>query len=399
MRICLFTDTLADVNGVSRFIQNVAAQALRAGRDLHVLTSTRFACPDQPNIHNFAPVYSRPMPGYANLDAALPPARAVLRRASALAPDAVHVSTPGAVGLLGLWFARREKLPVLGVYHTDFPAYIDHLFGDEAFTWLTAAWMRFVYKRFARIFTRSDDYARSLVSLGIDRSRLLRLLPGIDTDVFHPRWRDPGVWGRLGVDGEAVKVLYVGRVSVEKNLPVLAKVWPRARRECLRRGVRAQLVVVGDGPYRLEMEAELGVEGAVFLGFRFGQELSAIYASSDVFVFPSVTDTLGQVVMESQSAGLPVVVTDRGGPAEVVEHGKTGFVLPASDHGAWVRVLADLASDAGLRRRMGASAHEKIRPLSIRHSFEHFWSVHAEALGSSRGGAEGVRTGAAAGAG
>lgn len=373
MRVCLFTDTLGDVNGVCRFIQNVADRAAASGRDLRVLTSTKFSVPDRANIVNFAPVVAAKMPRYENLELAAPPARRMLRYAAAAAPDVVHISTPGPVGLVGLAAARMLGVPVAGVYHTDFPAYIEHLFGDAAFTWAARRYMRLFYRRFAAVFTRSRDYAISLESIGLDPRRIVPLRPGIDNQAFHARHLDPSVWERLGVPAAGVKVLSVGRVSVEKNLPLLTRVWKGVRAAA---GDDARLVVVGDGPYRAQMEAELAGRGAHFLGFRHGAELSAIYASSDLFVFPSTTDTLGQVVMESQSSGLPVIVSDQGGPKEVVRDGVTGFVLPADRPGRWVDTILGLVRDPARREAMGAAGHEEMRGASIDASFEHYWGVH-----------------------
>lgn len=381
-RVCLFTDTLGDVNGVSRFIRNIAEQALKHNCTLHVLTSTRFTCPDQPNVHNPTPIYTRPMPGYATLDIVLPPNKQLHAIADRINPHVVHVSTPGPVGSVGRSYAIKRGLPILGTYHTDFPAYISHLFNDDALTWVCDQAMRRFYKPFRRVFSRSDDYAAALQRLGVDASRIDRLLPGIDTDVFNTSFRDAGgaVWKNVpGVRPGSVKALYVGRVSVEKNLPLLSRVWPAAKAACQAAGVDAQLIIVGDGPYRKPMEETLHGTDTVFAGFRYGVELSTIYASSDLFVFPSTTDTLGQVVMESQAAGLPVIVTDQGGPSEVVDDNRTGYVLPAAGHAAeerWGSTIARVLCDAQLRSAMGRAGAAKIAPMSIRHSFEHFWLVH-----------------------
>jgi len=401
MRICLFTDTLVDINGVSRFVRNVADQALSLGRDLHVITATRFECPARPNLINVAPRYARAMPGYPQLELAWPRAREMRRVANALGPDAVHVSTPGPVGTFGRRFALRRGLPLVGTYHTDFPAYIDHLFADRVLTWTCDRIMRRFYRPFDRIFTRSSDYAEALVNLGIARRRIERLLPGIDTDTFHTRFRDPSIWERIGdADGngsvpkEAVKVLYVGRVSVEKNLPLLTQAWKMLSRDFQNNTGSSplHLVVVGDGPYRAQMQAELAGLHAHFLGFRHGVELSTIYASSDLFAFPSTTDTLGQVVMEAQSAGLPVIVTDQGGPSEVVNHGpgpeQSGYVLSGDNASEWADLIRTLAADPELRRRVGDAGHRKIQPMGIRGSFQHFWAVHEGAVSEH---AEGFR--------
>lgn len=392
LRVALFTDTLGDVNGVSRFIQNVARQADETGRSLTVFTSTRFPTPQRPNIRNFAPVFAATMPGYEQLEWALPPALKMLREVDALQPDVIHVSTPGPVGCVGALAARMLRAPMIGVYHTDFPAYIDHLFDDHAYTALTTWFMRTFYSPFACLFTRSEDYTESLVKLGVTRERVVPLRPGIDTDAFHIRHADRTVWGRVEClpepDGHRartapgpVKALYVGRVSVEKNLPMLAKVWKRVAESAGRAGLAPgalELIVVGDGPYRTRMQNELaGLDApARFLGFRHGAELSAIYASSDFFIFPSLTDTLGQVVMEAQSSGLPVIVSDVGGPKEVVDHDLTGFVLGADDEDGWVSRIVQLATDAERRETMGRSAHTRMARYSITSSFEHYWAQH-----------------------
>lgn len=387
MRVSLFTDTLGDVNGVSRFIQNVAHQANQTGRDLQVITSTAMETPAWGNIFNFEPVFSTRMPGYEQLEVALPPALKMLRHLDRHQPDLIHISTPGPVGFVGYVAAKMLRVPVLGVYHTDFPAYVDRLFDDHALTWLTSSYMKAFYRPFRNVFTRSADYAESLEGMGIARDRIVRLMPGIETARFGTVHRDEGIWIRLarsrpalrGLTTAGVKVLYVGRVSVEKNLPMLTQVWKQVQRACSVAGAHADLIVVGDGPYRRQMEEELHGRRAHFLGFRHGDELSSIYATSDLFVFPSTTDTLGQVVMESQASGLPVLVTDQGGPKEVVESGVTGLVLDARDVSAWAGAIVGLVRDDTRRRSMGARAAASMKQYDIANSFEHFWKVHAQA--------------------
>lgn len=403
-RVVLVTDTLADVNGVSRFIRSVAERARARGHELHVVTSTPLECPAAPNIHNVPPRYARAMPRYPQLRLSFPHGarmRALLRE---LRPDAVHVSTPGPVGAAGRRAALRAGLPLLGTYHTDFPAYVEHLLPVPGARALCTTTMARFYRPFARVFTRSIEYGEIVAGLGVPRARIVRLLPGIDTSAFSPRFRDASgaLWnGHPSVRPGAVKALYVGRVSVEKNLPLLTRAWPAARDAARARGVDAQLLIVGDGPYRAEMERALGAGGpeardasAAFLGFRHGPELSAIYASCDLFLFPSKTDTLGQVVMEAQSAGLPVVVTDRGGPAGVVDAGSTGLVIPAdppaTEPERWSCAIVELLTDAERRRQMGAAAHAKIAPLTIDESFEHFWSEHVAAARELRAGERGA---------
>ncbi len=381
-RVLLFTDTYADVNGPSRFIQAIAAQAQATGRDLRVFTSTRMRHERRGNLANFAPRLAMKMPGYEMLDLTLPPLASVLRAAREAAPDVIHISTPGPVGLAGLLAARHVGCPTAGVYHTDFPSYVDRLFEDHVLT-LAARWgMRTFYGSFKAIFTRSEGYAKNLTEMGIHPPMLVRLKPGIDLGAFSSCFRDEQVWQRMpgpAAPGPGVvRVLYCGRVSVEKGLEMLTRAWMLAHQRLTASGVKAELVIVGDGPYRPAMEQALHGRGARFVGFRFESELSALYASSDFFVFPSVTDTLGQVVMEAQASGLGVLVTDRGGPQEMVEDGITGRVLPAQEVEAWAGAIVTLASDPQGCRAMGARAERSMSGRSLAASFEHFWSVHEE---------------------
>lgn len=383
MRVMLFTDTLGDVNGVSRFIRNAADQALVGNRNLTVITSTNFEVPDRPNIVNVRPLYATKMPKYENLELALPPTLKMLRLAREHRPDVIHISTPGSVGLVGRMAAKRLGVPVAGVYHTDFPAYIDKLFHNESLTASCEQYMRTFYRAFRAIFTRSDDYGASLAKLGMPRAVLHTLRPGIRTEEFHPRFRDEAAWSSVGSPPGTIRLVYVGRVSVEKNLPMLARVWRLADRALQSRGISAELNIIGDGPYRAQMTDDLRATRTRFLGFRYGEELSALYAGAHLFVFLSTTDTLGQVVMESQSSGLPVLVTDQGGPKEVVRDGVTGFVLPAHNDALWADRIVALATNEPLRRRMGDAAHAFMQDFSMQRSFNHFWRVH-EGLHAAR---------------
>lgn len=380
-RIALFTDTLADVNGVSRFVRAVAERA----PSVQVIASTRLECPRADNIHNVPPVYRRPMPGYPTIELAIPPARAVRNIVDRLRPDVVHVSTPGPMGWIGRRYAMKRGLPLVATYHTDFPEYIEHLFENAALTRLALAGVRWFYRPFDRVLARSRAFAQQLGGSGLRPGVVLPLRPGMDTGAFHPALRDESgaVWsGVSGARASSVKLLYAGRVSVEKNLAMLARVWPRVRATCRNAGVDAQLVIVGDGPYRAELERLLAGHDAVFAGFRAGRELSALYASSDAFIFPSVTDTLGQAVMEAQASGLAAIVSDRGGPQDIVEHRRTGYVLPlepaATAEALWGERAAELLTSPALRRSLGAAGRARVETMTIDESVAHFVELHAD---------------------
>ena len=369
LRIRLFTDTLADVNGVSRFILDTLRLARDRNLDLAAITSTRRALPADHAITNLPPLYSRPMPGYDKLDLAFPHAGAVRRQLLLDRPDLIHISTPGPVGFAAWRAARSLRIPILATYHTDFPAYADHLFSDTALTWCARHAMRAFYRHCTRVLTRSAAYARVVSSLGIPCSRITALRPGTNTQLFHPRHRDTP-------PSSTINLLYVGRVSIEKNLPLLAAAWSSAHAHLAGLGLSATLTVAGDGPFLPAMRAALAHTPTRFPGFVRGPALSRLYASSDLFLFPSATDTLGQSVLEAQASALPTLVSDIGGPREIIRHTRTGLILPAHNPRAWRAAIIALAADAPRRAAMSSAARAHAESLSIERSFDHFWTIH-----------------------
>ncbi|MEX0877047.1 MAG: glycosyltransferase family 1 protein [Phycisphaerales bacterium] len=387
LRVLKFTDTFADINGVCRFIQNIAQTAHDTGRDLTVFTSTRIqmppVCERIDNVVNFEPIYARKMPGYETLDLAIPPMIQMLRAAEEFAPDVIHISTPGPVGTTGMIAAMLMRTPIVGVYHTDFPAYIDELFDNRFCSWACRAYMGLFYRRFRFVFSRSADYANRLRAIGLREDKLVRLQAGYDDTQFDHTLRDPRIWKEHGIAGDSIKAVFCGRVSTEKNLPMLVRIWPQVRQRVREMGREIELVIIGDGPYRKQMQRELADQGAHYLGFRHGEELAALYASCDFFVFPSTTDTLGQVVMEAQASGLPVIITDQGGPKEIVhtqhDPSPTAVVLSVDDEPSWIDTIVDLATNDDQRRAMGAAGIDLMKQYTFTESFKHYWQIHEAA--------------------
>jgi glycosyltransferase involved in cell wall biosynthesis len=371
LRVGLFTDTLDDVNGVGRFLRDMAAQAQRKGYHFTVHTSTDRTKFDVPNRKNFIPLLSRPLPYYEDLKLHLPPVLEILEWADRQQFDAIHISTPGPMGLCGWLASKMLRVPLVGTYHTDFPAYIDSLTGDHRIVNGAVEYFKVLYGQMDAVFTRSRTYRFNLRDIGVADDRMLTIQPGINTEKFHPRHRDETLFARLGVK-EPRRVLYAGRVSVEKNLPLLVesfKMLAAARRD-------VALVVAGDGPYVAEMKTALKGLPAYFLGFQSDEQLAPLYASSDLFAFPSRTDTLGQVVMEAQASGLPVLVSDEGGPKEMVQDGATGVIVPGRDVQRWCNAMDNLLSDDDLRQRLARTAPQRMARFSLDRTFESFWAEH-----------------------
>lgn len=371
------TDTFGDVNGVSRTVETVARHARRQGRQLTVL-----ACRSPVEVKgveavNLRPLLEMPLPGYPDQLVSLPPVVEVVATLDRLDADEVLISTPGPLGVVVRAAARRLGLRVSGIYHTDFPAYLRHLLGAvlEAPTW---RFMRWFYGRMDRIYVRSGEYREQLAANGFDAGRLRTMPRAVDTEKFHPRHCDRAVWARHGGRPDAFRLLYVGRISKEKNLDLLLDAFDRF----LATGREAELALVGGGPYAEELRRRAAGRSEIqFTGVLRGEELSAAYAGGDLFCFPSTTDTLGNVVLEAQASGLAAVVTDRGGPKELVRDGVSGLVVDVGKEGAFLDALVRLHDDDDLRRAMGEQGREGATRLSWDGFLADLWRETAGAAG------------------
>lgn len=382
MKICLFTDTIGDLNGVSRFIQDMAEQSVLHGEELHVISSTAKYCPKMPNIHNIKPRFRIPMPFYKELDLAFPDGKKIREKVKELKPDLIHISSPGAVGYLGLKIAKEMKIPYSGTYHTDFPAYIKDNTGMEFLKRATDKMMGKFYRDFKLLFSRSHEYIDILNrDLNFNKERVKIITPGTNLQKFNAVHKNRDVWDRHGIDKESVIVLYVGRITKEKNVEFLLEVWDELMGEHKRLDVH--LVLIGEGSLKSKAE-KLADKNVSYLGPVIGEELSTLYASSDFFIFPSVTDTLGQVIMESQASGIPVIVSDEGGPKSLVDRQKpSGLIAAGNDKIEWKEAVMTLIEYRELREEMGENAATIMQNLPIEESFRGFWEGNREIFESN----------------
>jgi glycosyltransferase involved in cell wall biosynthesis len=366
LRVGLFTDTFDEVNGVGRFLQDMSEQARRAGRQLivHTCSENPRSTPDSLSRRNFVPLLSRPFPYYEQLRLNLPPLLEILEWSDRQQFDAIHVSTPGPMGLCGWIVSKMLRVPMLATYHTDFPAYAERLARDHRIIHGTAEYMKWFHGQAAAVFTRSNSYRFTLHDLGVPDEKMRTIPAGIDLAKFNP--------GARQHTGQPARLLYCGRVSVEKNLPMLVE----AFRLLNRKRADAMLVVAGDGPYLDEMKRALSGLPVQFLGLQDDAQLRELYATSDLFVFPSRTDTLGQSVMEAQACGLPAIVSNEGGPRETVEHNVTGLVMSSTDPSDWCDATSELLGNPAGLQRMSAAAIARMSRFSIEKTFDSFWEDH-----------------------
>jgi glycosyltransferase involved in cell wall biosynthesis len=364
-----FTDTFEDVNGVSWTIHQQLEQARERGKDMTVVTCGQGQ--DGPGLKTFEPVGTFTMPEYPELSVSYPPFLAMLEYCLELDPALILAATPGPVGLAALGISRILQIPIHGTYHTAFPQYVGSLTGDQGLEDLTRKYMSWFYRQMDVVYAPSRAIAKELERLGVDPSAVRVYPRGVDTARFDPAKRNGFYrpWGGTDV----LTMLYVGRISKEKDLGVLSEAFRRMRRHD---GREIRLVLVGDGPYREEMQRELAGLPAVFTGTLHGEELAQAYASADLFVFPSTTDTFGNVVLEAQASGLAVIVSDKGGPAENIDPGSTGLIVPGRDAAALARAMDALCGDTVRLRRMGAEARRFAEERSFASAFLETWEMY-----------------------
>ncbi|HWB13450.1 MAG TPA: glycosyltransferase [Pirellulales bacterium] len=371
------TDTFTDVNGVSLMIRAIAGEAASQGRELTVITSLDQEPQTEARVYNFKPVGSFGLPEYDSQKVSFPPFLEVIEYLERERFGELIVSTPGPLGLAAVAAGRLLGVPLSGIYHTDFPLYVRTLTEDEALEQLTWRYMYWFYEQMETIYVPSEVYRQQLIDNGFDPKKLHVLTRGVDLRRFTPAKRDAGFWRTRGA-GDGLKFVYVGRVSKEKNLDLLLEAFVELRRE----GADAELLVVGDGPYLEALVDHYRRADVIFTGFLEGETLAAAYASADVFVFPSTTDTFGNVVLEAQASGLPVIVSNRGGPAEIVADGESGMIFDAAEPGSLKRVMRRLLTNPDLRDRLAAGAVENASQSSWQHVLDDLWRPKRVAVAS-----------------
>ncbi|MGQ9687464.1 MAG: glycosyltransferase [Desulfobaccales bacterium] len=368
-----FTDTFTEINGVALTLKKQVEEAVRHGKAYTIISCHPEGGEMRPGIKIFPSLATVELPEYPEMKLFHPPFLDILHYCYRNDFTHLHAATPGPMGLAAWAAARLLKLPFFATYHTAIPQYAAHLTGDAGlvdFLWKYLVWF---YDQADRVFVPSHSVAAELVEKGL-RTDKLRVTPrGVDLKRFHPAKRN-GFLEKHHHLTPGFKLLYVGRVSKEKNLPLLVQTFKALSRQ----RPDFHLIVVGDGPYAGEMRQELQEAGAVFTGYLTGDDLAAVYASCDLFLFPSTTDTFGNVVLEAQASGLPVIVSDVGGPRENVLPGETGLVVPATEENL-IEAVLELTADPRKLREMGRAARRYVESRAFSDAFLATWEMYGEA--------------------
>jgi len=342
-RILWFTDTINDLNGVSVTLKNMCWAAYKHNADIKAA-----ACVDPsdrpadipPNVINLPAIYNFTMPYYENISIKFPSALESLRLIYDYEPDEIYVSTPGPVGIFGLLAAKMLGLKCTGIYHTDFAAQASHIIKDESAVSLVDSFAKWFYSLIDSIKVPTKEYIKILEERGYDSKKMSVFRRGIDSSLFSPRAGGRTVIKEYFGIKDGLNLVYSGRISQDKNLDFLLDVFS----EFLETGVKANLILLGDGPYLHGLMKRVDGQSRVFFGGSLSQQaLPALYSGCDIFVFPSTTDTFGMAVLEAQCCGLPAIVSSTGGPKELIMDVETGFVAMSNDSQDWLESIKRLA--------------------------------------------------------
>lgn len=350
-RIALFTGAYNHIaDGVSLTLNRLVAHLERSGAAVRVFAPT-VEEPAVDHAGTLVPVRSVPAPGRPEYRISLGLSRSARQELKAFRPNLFHVATPDLLGRSARKLARRWGVPLVASYHTHFSSYLKY-YGLGLLEGVLWAYLRRFYRPCQHVYVPSPSMAEVLRHRGITSG--LRLWQrGVDTSRFTPQQRSLA-WRRArGIADDEVVVTFVSRLVREKGLDVFAQVVEGLQA----RGLPCRCLVVGDGPARADLEERL--PGAVFTGYLEDEALARAYASADVFLFPSDTETFGNVTLEAMASGLPTVCADATGSSTLVDDGRTGLLAPSGNVAGFLEATAHLVTRASARYRMGRAAYRR----------------------------------------
>ena len=354
LRIGLVTETYPpEINGVALTVARWVEGLRQRGHAVH-LTRVRQHAQDQAKTQDgldHLPLPGFSLPGYPQLRAGWPASTVLLRHWQQWSPDVIHIATEGPLGYSALRAARRLEIPVSTSFHTHFEGYSRHYH----LGWLARpilAYLRHFHNQGVQTLVPTAELARQLEALGFRRTQVLAR--GVDTQLFSPKRRDPSLRARWNAAPDTVVALCVGRLAAEKNLELTIAAYAALRRQ----QPTARLVLVGDGPLTPRLQTRY--PDVVYCGMQHGEALAAHYASADLFLFPSLTETFGNVVLEAMASGLALVAFDYAAAHAMVDSGQNGWRVPCGDEAAFIAATLALAEDAALRRRLGQAARQTL---------------------------------------
>ena len=357
MRIGIVTETYPpEINGVALTVASLAQGLIAAGHDVRLVRPRQASDADDSGRIAATLVRGMSLPRYPGLQFGLPAARRLRKLWIAWRPDAIYVATEGPLGGSALRVAKTMRIPSSTGFHTRFDEFARHY----GLGWLTPtvfAWLQHFHRRAAATFVPTRALQQFLVDHGFGNVLLLRR--AVDRQLFAPERRDSMLRNTWGLATNALAVLYVGRIAPEKNLSLAV----RSFRALQQQHPDARYVWVGDGPARAALAA--ANPDFIFAGVQRGEALARHYASADLFVFPSLTETFGNVTLEALASGVPTVAFDYGAARDHL-NGACGRRVPFGDHEGFVAAVVELAGDPALRGAMRTAARASVLALDLK---------------------------------
>lgn len=354
LHIAVVSETFApEVNGVAMTLGHMVAGLHARGHRISLVRPRQSPDDGGTNAAGFRTFLVRglPIPGYSSLRFGLPAARTLRRLWQDDRPDVVQVVTEGPLGASAVGTARALGIPVVTEFHTNFHAYSHH-YGFGALERLVSLHLRRLHNRGNLTLVPSHQLGIDLLRRGYHNVRVVAR--GVDTTLFHPGRRSAELRAKWGADAGDIVVACVGRLAPEKNLDLALKAFATIKRFA----PRARMLFVGDGPSRKTLERAHPEH--IYAGMRLGADLAEHYASADMFLFPSLTETYGNVTLEAMASGLPVVAFRMAAAAELIHHGHNGMLAEPGVNASFVRSALDLITRPGIRSRVSANAAESV---------------------------------------
>ena len=331
VKICLVTETFPpEVNGVSMTLNRLVTGLVDKGHQLRVIRprQSKKDAAGKDKVFSEDLVRGIPIPGYDVLKMGLAGFNQLKSNWEWFSPDVVHIATEGPLGAQALFSALRHKIPVVSSFHTNFHTYGKH-YRLGFLTEIGLAGLRYFHNKTRLTLVPSDDVRESLATSGFKNLEIMGR--GVDAELFSPSKRDSALRRSWGVREEHPVMIYVGRIAGEKNIPLAVEAYEMLKPLC----PELKFVLVGDGPERPAIEK--AHPELIFTGMKIGEELARHYASGDFFVFPSITETFGNVVPEAMASGLAVLAYDYASPRSCISHGENGWLAPLDDSKAFLR--------------------------------------------------------------
>lgn len=361
LRLAVVTETYPpEINGVALSLARFVDGLRKRHHDIQLIRPRQVAAEQPANGHGFAEVLTSgvPIPRYPNLKMGLPAKRALIKQWTLHRPDIVHIVTEGPLGWSALQAALKLRIPVCSDFRTNFHTYSLHY----GIGWLKRPIVDYLRKFHNHTLLTMVPTEHMRAELAASGFRNLRVVArGVDTQLFNPGRRSEALRQLWKVTPDVPVVVHVGRLAAEKNLTALTEAFAAIRAQ----QPKARLLLVGDGPERKALGARL--PDAIFAGTRRGEDLAAHYASADLFLFPSLTETFGNVTLEAMASGLPLAAFDYAAAAQYVRHGTNGLLAPYGQTGEFAAMASELVArherDTESFRAMGSSARRTAESL------------------------------------